>query len=74
MHYRFAQLCTRIQNLPQSANVYVQGVRLIPVGFQTKLSTFFDNEGMREEVVCIFFNLFLSTHWGVLWTQRQSVE
>ncbi len=23
-------------------NVYVQGVRLIPVGFQTKLNTFFD--------------------------------
>ncbi len=42
-------------------NVYVQGVRLMPVGFQTKLNTFFDiavvwkrNEGMREEVVCIF--------------------
>ncbi len=23
-------------------NLYVQGVRLIPVGFQTKLNTFFD--------------------------------
>ncbi len=44
-------------------NVYVQGVRLIPVGFQTKLNTFLtkpwfgrENEGIREEVVCIFAN------------------
>ncbi len=42
-------------------NVYVHGVRLIPVGFKTKLNTFFDiprfgreNEGTGEEVVCIF--------------------
>ncbi len=57
-------------------NVYVQGVRLIPVGFQTKLSIFFDiavvwfkkrgNEGGSRLHFC---KIFLSTHWEVLWTQ-----
>ncbi len=57
-------------------NVYVQGVRLIPVGFQTKLNIFFDialvwkrkrgNEGGSR---LHFFKLFLSTQQEVLWTQ-----
>ncbi len=57
-------------------NVYVQGVRLRPVGFQTKLNTFFDiavvwkrkrgNEGGSRLHFC---KIFLSTHREVLWTQ-----
>ncbi len=57
-------------------NVYVQGVRLIPVGFQTKLNPFFDkamvwkrkrgNEGGSRLHFC---KIFLSTHREVLWTQ-----
>ncbi len=42
-------------------HVYVYVVRTIPMGFKTKLNTFFakpwfgrDNTGMREEIVCIF--------------------
>ncbi len=57
-------------------NVYVQGVRLIPVGFKTKLHTRFDiavvwkrkrgNEGGSR---LHFSKKFLSTHREVLWTQ-----
>ncbi len=57
-------------------NVYLQGVRLVPVGFQAKLNTFFiiavawkrkrGNEGGSRLHFC---KLFLSTHREVLWTQ-----
>ncbi len=57
-------------------NVYVQGVRLIPVGFQTQLNTFFDiagvwkrkrgNEGGSRLHFC---KILPSTHREVLWTQ-----
>ncbi len=57
-------------------NVYVQGVGLIPAGFQTKLNTFFDiavvwkrkrgNEG-GSRLHCS--KIFLSIHREALWTQ-----
>ncbi len=56
-------------------NVYVQGVRLMLVGFKTKLNTLFDiavvwkrkrgNEGGSR---LQFSKIFLSTHREVLWT------
>ncbi len=62
-------------------NVYVQGVRLIPVGFKTKLNILFDiavvwkrkrgNEGGSR---LHFSKIFLSIHREVLWTQWQSAE
>ncbi len=57
-------------------NVYVQGVRLIPVGFQTKLNTFFDiamvwkrKQGNEGGIRLHFSKIFLSIHREVLWTQ-----
>ncbi len=57
-------------------NEYVQGVRLIPMGFKTKLNTFFDiaavrkrkrgNEGGSRLHFC---KMFVSTYREVLWTQ-----
>ncbi len=57
-------------------DVYVQGVRLIPVGFKTKLNTLFDiavvwkrkRENERGSRLH-FCKLFLSTHREVLLTQ-----
>ncbi len=58
-------------------NVYVQGVRLIPVGFQTTLNTFFFDTAMvwkrkrgnEGGSLLHFSKIFLSTHREVLWTQ-----
>ncbi len=57
-------------------NVYVQGVRLLPVGFKIKLNTLFDiavvwkrkrgNEGGNRLHFC---KILLSTDREVLWTQ-----
>ncbi len=53
-------------------NVYVQGVRLIPVGFQTKLNTFFHSRGLEGKQGneggsrSHFCKIFLSTHREVL--------
>ncbi len=65
-----------IFELLSKQNVYVQGVRLIPVGFQTKLNTFFDmalvwkrkrgNEGGSRLHFC---KILLSIRREVLWTQ-----
>ncbi len=57
-------------------NVYVQGVRLIPVSFQTKLNTFIDiaivwkrKRGHEGGSRFHFSKIFLSTHREVLWAQ-----
>ncbi len=57
-------------------NAYVQGVRLIPVGFKTKLNTLFDiavgwkrKRGFEGGSHLHFSKIFLSTHREVLWTQ-----
>ncbi len=57
-------------------NVYVQGVRLIPVGFKTKLNTLFDiavvfkrKRGNEVGIRLHFFKILLSTHREVLWAQ-----
>ncbi len=63
-----------VSELLSKLNVYVQGVRLIPVGFQTKLNIFFDiavvkKRGNEDGSRLHFCKLFLSTHREVLWTQ-----
>ncbi len=65
-----------VLELLSKLNVYVQGVRLIPVGFKTKLSTFFDKAAARKRKRgneagsrLQFCKIFPSTYREVLWTQ-----